>query len=220
MSQVTSKDYLSAFERMFFCEPDGRGFAQNFFSRIPVDIIFRLGQTNSRLESIVDDCEHMKWDIDEYLADWFRDPKSFRKTLGKCDAVMSGWHTLRFFDRSLVCDRQQNIDLEIVLRLDGVLKMGQELECQGLTFLSMTGADNSSFTTQVKALIKKIISAPSYHPYQQRTRVIHRFQFAKFLWDTDRILHHRCVEITVVTVNPVAYIVETSKDSEWRCILI
>jgi hypothetical protein len=108
-------------------------------------------------------------------------------------------------------------DLEIVLRLDRTMKMGEELQSQGFHFIPVSRSSDLVFQTQVRSLAKTLVSQRHvyYAPYQQLPCVIQRFQFAKLLWGSGRSPDApQTVELVVVSTNPIAHVVETSKASE------
>lgn len=199
MSEIPAYDDLSAFECMFFGERHSHDFAEKFFCRIPVDVIVQLAQVNSRLRAIVDKFARQRWNIKEFLAEWFRDPTSFQARLGESDAVISGWQALQFFDSSLVIDGRQDLDLEIYLRLDGVAKMGRELMSQGFSFISTSEAFGEVFEMQVMTLAESFVHH-SYQPYQLHTRTLWRFKFVRLIWNANGVLCRRSIEMIVVVI--------------------
>ena len=217
MSEYSRDDCLSAFERVLFSKGNHLGLTELFLSRCPIDVCLRLALLNHRLQAALKNFQDATWDLNRFLKPWFSDPGSFRSRLGECDAVITGWHALRFFDRSLMAGEEYKTDLKIVLRLDRTMKMGEELQSQGFHFIPVSRFSDLVFQTQVRSLAKTLVSQRHvyYAPYQQLPRVIQRFQFAKLLWGSGRSPDApQTVELVVVSTNPIAHVVETSKASE------
>jgi hypothetical protein len=211
-------DLLSAFERMFFGERNGHEVVEKLLSRAPIDVILRLAQLNYRLRTIVQNFQLLHWDYNAFLAQWFHDPISFRTRMGECDAIISGWYVLQFLGHSMLVGERHDVDLEIVLRLDGVRKMGQELQTQGFDYVHWNRASSTLFDMQVKALARKFVSRQRSYPgpYQQRPRIIQCYQFERTISDSKNGLSHRQgIKLVVVSVNPIAHVIDTSKASEW-----
>jgi hypothetical protein len=163
---------MSSFELMFFTPEDGLNLVRNLLSRLPINLVLRLSSVSRILHDVVKNYQREVWDIDKYLSNWVTNPRVFRIRLGECDAVISGWHALQFFERSFDPGQKYDSELEIFTRLDGVLQMGYHLQSQGYVFDAFTLLEDPAFDVHVKSLVLSVRQTYNL-PYLCRNRILH-----------------------------------------------
>ena len=101
-----------------------------FFSRWPIDLIFRLRQLNSSIFLAVEAYVGRVWKVKRIASRWFLNSDSFFTVLDKCDGVVSGSVALQF----LSGDDFEPGDLDIYVPPHGILRMGRWLKTQGYKY--------------------------------------------------------------------------------------
>ncbi|KAJ7197891.1 hypothetical protein C8J57DRAFT_1487630 [Mycena rebaudengoi] len=108
------------------------------------------------LQGVVRYYQSLVWDIDKHLQHWFRDgSKSFRSVLGVCGAAVSGSQILQFFDRTKYLDS----DLDIFLRVAGLLRMGEWLVTQGYRHTS--SSENYDALNEEVLHLSRYVASPT-----------------------------------------------------------
>ena len=208
--RITSQAHgMSPFELMFFVNEDGIAFATNFFSCLPLHLTLRLGAVNHCLRDIVKHVQREIWNIDVYMRQWVDDPKAFRTKLGECDAIIPGVHALNFLDRSVDIAEKYDAELEIFMRLEGVLQMGSHLQSQGYEYDAFTAFESPKFDTQVKSLALSL-RRPHHRPYQRQNRILKRFDFTRAVLIDKGLWDYQTIQLVVVPVNPILSVMQAN----------
>lgn len=172
-------------------------FLDEFFSVWPIDSIMRVSLTNFRLHSAIRAYKCAIWDPDIFFSRWFARPESFRRILGRCNAVVSGSQALQFFDRTEYLDS----DLDIFMRGFSVDVLDDWLKEAGY---NMVGERDEY---QIERRMRRIAEDDELGTERQSAiRAV--FSYARYGYDgAFGGVRARVVQIIVVCIDPIEFII-------------
>jgi hypothetical protein len=181
----------------------------------PIDLCF-LSCTSSFNWYVVDTYRREIWSINRFLSPWFDSVPRFRASLAKNGAVVSGSQALRYFQRE---EPDVDSDLDVVVRIGGVLTLATSLVRDGYTQVSRSALRPKS-SYPLCAEIFALASQSSFMHGGRRTGILDVIDFVK---TETHIMPGPDVEVTlkvqliVVAQDPVEHIIMSYHSSE--CIL-
>lgn len=173
-----------------------------FFNYWTPRTLFVFSTLSRRLYALVKWYEKSAWDIDEYLSAWFLFPRPFRCMLGNSNALISGPPALQFLDRY----RNPETSLDIFIRNDQVIPMGDFLSNCGYTFVSGEGASRDFRTIAKRVALTVQSNCYNRSFLSDLGSIVHIFVFAKssvFASDEATI---RSVKLNLTRYDPIRHI--------------
>jgi hypothetical protein len=178
----------------------------------PVDICF-LSCTSSFVWSIVDTYKSEIWSISRFLSPWFNSVDRFRGSLAKNGAVVSGSQALRFFQRE---DPDFDSDLDVIVRVGGVLSLSMALFREGYVQLSRSGA-RVNLSYPLCAELFAVTSQSSFMLGGKKTGILDVIDFVRSDTHISPASAREAtfkVQLIVVAQDPVEHIIMSYHSSE------
>ncbi|KAJ7157063.1 hypothetical protein C8R43DRAFT_832426, partial [Mycena crocata] len=153
---------------------------------------------SSTFRQIVQYYKSVAWDPDAFLHPWFiDDPAAFRSILKQCGAVVSGSQMIQFFDRTTY----HGSDMDIFLRIGGVLPMSGWLENQGYNLIS----SHNGYPDVKRKVNRLLISKMNEHPCVQNDTVkaVHNYQ--RFIASLT-VVYSQKIQLITVDMNPIHHV--------------
>ncbi|KAJ6579172.1 hypothetical protein DFH09DRAFT_913344 [Mycena vulgaris] len=140
------------------------------------------------------------WDPDRHFQPWFGDcTEDFRSVLYESGAIVSGSQILQFLDRTTYL----NSDMDIFLRIGGVLTMGNWLEARGYsrTCDSEDYVNHFKFQRDVIQTACRVITGGA----RLETAVKGVYNYRRFVGSTTDIYNQK-IQLVAVDTNPVQHL--------------
>ncbi|KAF6747813.1 hypothetical protein DFP72DRAFT_821264 [Ephemerocybe angulata] len=199
---------LSPFER--FLASSQITLHAKLFDRMPAGDLMRLSKTSTVLREVMEIYQQKRWNIDRFLGCWFWDSGTFRATLARTGAVISGSQALRFMDRLGPSPRS---DLDIITRVGGVLALTRYVESHGYTRVERPRNPNEDYP-----LIADVLSMTTSNNFcvgGGTDGIIDIFDFERpTSGDISRFSPVLKVQIIAVAQNPVHHLIYTYHSSK------
>ncbi|KAJ7829047.1 hypothetical protein B0H13DRAFT_1916682 [Mycena leptocephala] len=141
-------------------------------------------------------CE-LVWDVDTYFQPWFRDgTEKLRNALRQSGAIVSGSQIIQFFDRT----KYPGSDMDIFLRIGGVLNMTRWLTAQGYHL----DAKTEGYGCLHRALLRTTtrILLPNSVPNRPIRAV---YNYHRYVASTTSVYYQK-IQLVVVDINPVQHV--------------
>ena len=196
----TSVTGLSDFEYMLL--RGGQAIIRRIFDFLPAHVLCRLAKVAFVLRHLILFYNEHKMDIDEYLAQWFDDPKGFRKAMVDCDAVVGGLMPLYF----LQCASLRPQTMDLFIEYGGLMQLGQFLNMSDFVFLGMKpdsqNFEHVVFTLPIKARMEQIVG-PVVH---NTNPVIRELKFVRMIHIRNEDHLRLTVKVSVLRIHPIRFI--------------
>lgn len=182
----------------------GRSFLLRLFTRWPPDTLFKVSRLNYNTHHSVRLYVQLTWDPAPALRHWFHDPEALLETLGVTNAIISGPFVMKFFDRNPVLLN----DIDICVRIDGLLQLGNEAIRQGLLFSPSVG-DHKRFdiTSLMQSGRKSFIdTSDTTEPRSKLDPLVRHFHFVRYRANQDGSIGVFKVVVHLVRWEPWRYV--------------
>ncbi|KAJ7476315.1 hypothetical protein B0H11DRAFT_1917533 [Mycena galericulata] len=171
----------------------------------PHDIL-KFSRSSSVIQGILQQYRQLVWDPDTYFQPWFREPTAlFRSTLRETGAIVSGSQILQFFDRI----KYLNSDLDIFLRIGGVLQMARWLVRQGY-HLTPEQPDYETFHRNVIRVSCRILTST----VNQDTGIRAVYNYQRFVASAT-VIYYQKIQLIAVDIDPVHHVLYDFHSSKW-----
>lgn len=185
-------------------------YIDDFLARISPDIILNMRCLSSSMLYAIEAYMHRQWNIVNTMGRWFRNVRTFLKTLKRCDGIVSGSEAMRFFGRHEFVDST----LDLYVPIHGLLPMGRFLRKQGYKFQAHSG-QHPFFDAAVIAHSAFVSNRESQKPDDFNPLVT----LYNFVLPLDHATSRRSLRVQLVSVlsDPVEFLISNSSTSESSC---
>ncbi|KAJ7135281.1 hypothetical protein C8R43DRAFT_956117 [Mycena crocata] len=186
---------ISAFEATILTIPDH--LLVHIFSYLDPRDIITCSLLSNVIFNVIRHYKTLVWDIDTFFQPWFRDSAAtFRVLLKKCGAVVSGSQIMQFLDRT----RYPESDIDIFLRVGGLVDMGVWLIEQGYKYISST-PNVYRVVWDAHQLSAKMITGQD----SPAGAIKGVFNYSRYI-ASDTVIHVQKIQLIVVDINPINHI--------------
>ncbi|KAJ7730779.1 hypothetical protein B0H16DRAFT_1469462 [Mycena metata] len=158
--------------------------------------VFNLKATSTIVQGVVLHYQTLVWNADRFFRPWFRDGTAeFRLALRRSSAIVSGSQLVQFFDRA----HYPGSDMDIFLRLGGVLPMGTWLQTQGYSRIA-DSTDYDLAKRVARTACNMISRTQSGHTPVCAVIDYHRFVCS------ETVIYRQKIQLVAVDIDPVQHV--------------
>ncbi|KAH6893769.1 kinase-like domain-containing protein [Coprinopsis sp. MPI-PUGE-AT-0042] len=198
MALASSSPAISTFERWLISLDNTLQLTVLWFLS-PVDLV-NLSATCFIIRRAIIGYQRSVWSVSSFLSFWFSNPVPFLIRMEGTGSVVSGSQAIRFFDRLPPNPRS---DLDIFLRIAGLLPMGRFLALNGYEF-SVNACPTPWGYFETSAF--RIAGSRKFDRARQGYNILGVFDFIKAATASEQSLK---VQLVVVNADPAEYIINS-----------
>lgn len=182
----------------------GKSLLLKIFQRWPPDSIYRLSRSNFNIHHSVRMYIQFAWDPTHALRVWFVDPDRLLRCLHATNAVLCGPFVMKFFNR----DPRPFSEIDICVRIDGLMQLGDELIRQGFLFTPADGDHRRFDITSLMQSSKKtfVDTSITTGPISRLDPLVRSFRFIRCTPHRNGTMSVSKIVVNLVRWEPWRYI--------------
>lgn len=180
----------------------GSDFILSFYDRLPINDVYRIGQTGFCIHQTVNMYRDIRLNVDIYLERWFDIPHDFRSHMMQSDAIIAGPAAVLFLQRST---KGVN-DLDILVPMTGALTMGRYLLEAGYDFHGKSHDPPDFLEAFATMNTRTRLDRVGKFPRDGTALFMREFKFFLNEVDGEGFYTPRTIRMNVIRTHPVRYL--------------